>query len=94
MGDAHIGQEAGRAGPRRLASGLAAVAAFGVLAVGCGDDEPALDSPATQDTGGEAPQGDAGGDGQQGLEVEGEEEGQGHDDGGEDHGHEHEHEHD
>lgn len=91
MGDAHVGQKAGTAWPRRLASGLAAFAAFGVLAVGCGEDEPALESPGTQDTGGETQQEDAGGEGQQGLEVEGEEEGHGHDEGGEDHGHEHEH---
>lgn len=38
---------------RRLATVVAAAATFAVLGVGCGEDDPTLESPGTEDTGGE-----------------------------------------
>lgn len=78
MRHARVGHGPAGAWRRRWASGLAAVAVFGVLAVGCGGDDPTLQSPGTDDASGEGQQ-DGGG--------EGNEEGHGHDGGGADHEH-------
>lgn len=51
---------------RRLATIVAAAATLAVLGVGCGEDDPVLESPGTEDTGGEQ-ETEEGGNGDGGL---------------------------